>query len=90
MPKYIIERELPGAGRLSADEWQEISQKSCQVIEELGPRIQWLNSYVTDDKVFCVYISPNEEMVRQHADMGGFPVNAISEVRSVIDPTTAE
>ncbi|MCG7198845.1 DUF4242 domain-containing protein [Marinobacter pelagius] len=90
MPKYIIERELPGAGKLSADEWQEISQKSCQVIEELGPRIQWLNSYVTDDKVFCVYISPNEEMVRQHADMGGFPVNAISEVRSEIDPTTAE
>ncbi|MBW7470754.1 DUF4242 domain-containing protein [Marinobacter sp. F4218] len=90
MPKYMIERELPGAGKLSSSELQEISQKSCTVLEELGPHIQWLNSFVTDDKVYCLYIAPDEAMVRRHAEMGGFPVNAISQVRTVIDPTTAE
>lgn len=90
MPKYVIEREIPGAGKLSAQELQTISQKSCGVLSNLGPQIQWVQSYVTDDKVYCVYIAPNEEMVREHADQGGFPANRISEVKSVIDPTTAE
>ncbi len=90
MPKYVIEREIPGAGRLSPPELQAISQKSCGVLGALGPQIQWIESYVTDDKVYCVYIAPNEEMVRKHAERGGFPANRISEVRSVIDPTTAE
>lgn len=90
MPKYVIEREIPGAGQLSADELTSISQKSCGVLQNLGPQIQWVESYVTDDKVYCVYIAPNEEMVRQHAEQGGFPANRISEVRARIDPTTAE
>ncbi|HEX8734317.1 MAG TPA: DUF4242 domain-containing protein, partial [Pyrinomonadaceae bacterium] len=90
MPKYVIERELPGAGKLSAPELQAISQKSCGVLGNLGPSIQWLQSYVTDDKIYCVYIAPNEELVREHAQQGGFPANKISEVRAVIDPTTAE
>jgi hypothetical protein len=90
MPKYVIERELPGAGKLSAQELQGISQKSCGVLDEMGPMIQWVQSHVTDDKIYCVYIAPNEEMVREHAKKGGFPANRISEVRSVIDPTTAE
>jgi hypothetical protein len=90
MPKYVIEREIPDAGKLSAQELQAISQKSCGVLSNLGPQIQWVQSYVTDDKVYCVYIAPNEEMVREHANRGGFPANRISEVRSVIDPTTAE
>jgi hypothetical protein len=90
MPKYVIEREIPGAGKLSEQELQAISQKSCGVLSNLGPQIQWVQSYVTDDKVYCVYIAPNEEMVREHATQGGFPANSISEVRSVIDPTTAE
>ncbi len=90
MPKYVIERELPGAGKLSAQELQGISQKSCGVLNEMGPQIQWVQSYVTDDKLYCVYIAPNEEMVREHAQKGGFPANLISEVKSVIDPTTAE
>ena len=90
MPKYVIEREIPGAGNLSQQELKEISQKSCEVLNKLGPQIQWLESYVTDDKVYCVYIAPNEEMVREHAKQGGFPSDRISEVRSVIDPTTAE
>lgn len=90
MPKYVIEREIPGAGKLSADELQAISQTSCNVLSNLGPQIQWLQSYVTDDKIYCVYIAPNEEMVREHAQQGGFPANKISQVRSVIDPTTAE
>lgn len=90
MPKYIIEREIPGAGKLSAPELQAISQKSCGVLRQLGPQIQWVQSYVTGDKVYCVYIAPNEEMVREHARQGGFPANRISEVKSVIDPTTAE
>lgn len=90
MPKYVIEREIPGAGRLSAQELQGISQKSCDVLNEMGPQIQWVHSYVTDDKIYCVYIAPNEEMVLEHAQKGGFPANRISEVRSVIDPTTAQ
>ena len=90
MPKFIIEREIPDAGKLSAQELQAISQKSCGVLTSLGPQIQWVQSYVTDDKVYCVYIAPNEEMVREHANQGGFPANRISEVKSVIDPTTAE
>ena len=90
MPKYVIEREIPGAGKLSQEELQAASQKSCGVLKQLGPQIQWVQSYVTDDKLYCVYIAPNEEMVREHAEQGGFPANRISEVRSVIDPTTAE
>jgi Nickel responsive protein SCO4226-like len=90
MPKYVIEREIPGAGKLSAQELQAISQKSCGVLSNLGPQIQWVQSYVTDDKIYCVYIAPNEEIVREHANQGGFPANRISEVKSVIDPTTAE
>jgi hypothetical protein len=90
MPKYLIEREIPGAGKLSATELQGISQKSCGVLQKLGPQIQWLQSYVTGDKVYCVYIAPNEDMVRKHAQEGGFPANRISEIKSVIDPTTAE
>lgn len=90
MPKYVIEREIPGAGKLSAEELQGISQKSCGVLKEMGPQIQWVESFVTDDKVYCVYIAPNEAAVRQHAQKGGFPANRIAEIRSVIDPTTAE
>ena len=90
MPKYVIERDIPDAGKLSAEELQAISQKSCGVLNQLGPQIQWVQSYVTDDKVYCVYIAPNEEMVQEHARQGGFPANRISEVRSLIDPTTAE
>jgi hypothetical protein len=90
MPKYVIEREIPGAGNLSNGELQGISQTSCNVLNELGPQIQWLESYVTDDKIYCVYIAPNEEMVREHATRGGFPANKISEVKTIIDPTTAE
>ena len=90
MPKYVIERELPGAGSLSAEELQGISQKSCSVLRELGPQISWVESYVTDDKIYCVYMAPNEAIIRKHAEKGGFPANRISEVRSVIDPTTAE
>ena len=90
MPKYVIERELPGAGDLSAEELQGISQSSCSVLNEMGPQIEWGQSQVTDDKIDCTYIAPNEDMIRQHAEQGGFPANKISEVRSVIDPTTAE
>jgi len=90
MPKYVIEREIPGAGGLSPDQLQAISQKSCGVLRELGPQIQWLHSYVTDDKIYCVYIAPDEETVRQHAQQGGFPANRISQVRTIIDPTTSE
>ena len=90
MPKFLIEREIPGAGKLSADELHAISQKSCVVLNSMGPQIQWVQSYVTDDKIYCVYIAPNEEMVREHAAQGGFPANRISEIRTVIDPTTAE
>jgi hypothetical protein len=90
MPKYVIEREIPGAGKLSAAELKAISQKSCGVLQKLGPQIQSEHSYVTDDKIYCVYNAPNEEMVREHASQGGFPANRISQVRSLIDPTTAE
>ena len=90
MPKYVIEREIPDAGKLSAEELQAISQKSCGVLRQLGPSIQWVQSYVTDDKIYCVYIAPNEDMVREHAEQGGFPANRISEIKQVIDPTTAE
>jgi hypothetical protein len=90
MPKYLIEREIPDAGKLSSQELQAISQTSCGVLRELGPEIQWVQSFVTDDKVYCVYIAPNEEIIREHARKGGFPANRISEVTSVIDATTAE
>ena len=90
MPKYIIERELPGAGDLAEDQIQGISQKSCQVLSELGPQIQWVESFVTDDKIYCVYIAPNKEMIEKHAQEGGFPANKISQVRRRIDPTSAE
>ncbi|MCX2720265.1 DUF4242 domain-containing protein [Lentiprolixibacter aurantiacus] len=90
MPKYVIEREIPNAGQLTQEELKGISQTSCGVLEEMGPHIQWLESYVTGDKVYCVYIAPNKEMVREHAQRGGFPVNQVNEVAAVIDPTTAE
>jgi Protein of unknown function (DUF4242) len=90
MPKYVIERELPGAGNLSPEQLKSISQTSCGVLSNMGPQIQWLNSYVTADKIYCVYIAPNEAMVREHASQGGFPANSVSEVMTVIDPTTAE
>ena len=90
MPKFVIEREIPGAGKLSPQELHAISQKSCGVLSKLGPQIQWIHSYVTDNKIYCVYIAPNEEMVREHARQGGFPANSVSQVRSTIDPTTAE
>jgi hypothetical protein len=90
MPKYVIEREIPGAGKLTANELKAISQKSCAVLRQMGPQIQWLESFVTDDKVYCVYVAPDVEAVRQHAQQGGFPANRISEVKRVIDPTTAE
>ena len=90
MPKYVIEREIPGAGKLSPQELQAISQKSCGVLSKMGPQIQWVQSYVTADKVYCVYIAPDEQAVREHARQGGFPANRVSEIKSVIDPTTAE
>ena len=90
MPKYIIERELPGAGDLGDDQIQGISQKSCQVLGELGPQIQWVESFVTDDKIYCVYIAPTKELIEKHAQQGGFPANKISKVRRMIDPTSAE
>lgn len=90
MPKYVIERELPGAGKLSPETLQAISQKSCGVLNGLGPRIQWVQSYVTDDKIYCIYIAPNKELVLEHARQGGFPANSVAEVRGMIDPTTAE
>jgi hypothetical protein len=90
MPKYLIEREIPGAGELSPEQLKAISQTSCSVLNKMGPQIQWVNSYVTPDKIYCVYIAPNEEMVREHASQGGFPANTISEIKTMIDPTTAE
>jgi hypothetical protein len=90
MPKFVIEREIPGAGSLSPEQLQAISQKSCSVLQNLGPQIQWLQSFVTDNKIYCVYIAPDEQMVREHASQGGFPANSIAQVRRVIDPTTAE
>ena len=90
MPKYVIEREIPDVGKLSREQLQAISQKSCAVLRNLGPQIQWIESYVMDDKIYCVYIAPNEELIREHARQGGFPANRVSEVRAIIDPTTAE
>ena len=90
MPKYVIEREIAGAGTLTPDQLQGISQKSCAVLKSLGPQIQWLESYVTDDKIYCVYIAPDEATVREHAKQGGFPANRVSQIRRMIDPTTAE
>ena len=90
MPKYVIERDLPGAGKLTRDQLHAISQTSCGVLSKLGPKIQWVESFVTDDKIYCVYIAPNESLVREHAKQGGFPANRVSEVRTMIDPTTAE
>lgn len=90
MPKYVIEREMPGAGKLTAEELKGASQTSCGVLEKMGPQIQWVQSYVTDDKVYCVYIAPNEKMIREHAEQAGIPANSISSVATIIDPTTAE
>ncbi|MBA2750520.1 MAG: DUF4242 domain-containing protein [Tatlockia sp.] len=90
MPKFVIEREIPDAGKLSAQDLQAISQKSCGVLNRMGSQIQWVQSYVTDDKIYCVYIAPNEEMVREHARQGEFPANQVSEIKTIIDPTSAE
>jgi hypothetical protein len=90
MPKYVIERDIPGAGKLSKAELKAISQKSCGVLSKMGPQIQWHHSYVTGDKIYCVYIAPNEQAVREHAQQGGFPANRVSEITTIIDPTTAE
>ena len=90
MPKYLIERDIPGAGQLSPEDLKGISQKSCGVLSEMGPDIQWVESYVTGDKIYCVYIAPTEDLVREHASRGGFPADRVSEVVSMIDPTTAE
>jgi cell division inhibitor SulA len=90
MPKYVIEREIPGAGQLTPQQLQAISQTSCGVLRNLGPEIQWVHSYVTADKVYCIYIAPNEQLVREHARQGGFPANRVSEIETIIDPTTAE
>jgi hypothetical protein len=90
MPKFVIERDIPGAGKLTSEQILAISQKSCGVLRNMGPQIQWLHSYVTDDKIYCVYIAPNEEAVREHARQGGFPANRVSAVRRIIDPTSAE
>ena len=90
MPKFLIEREIPGAGNLTRDELHAISQKSCGVLSSMGPRIQWVESYVTDDKVYCVYIAPDAEIVREHARQGGFPANTVAQIRAIIDPTTAD
>jgi hypothetical protein len=90
MPKFVIEREIPGAGRLSPQDLHAISQKSCGVLSQMGPQIQWVQSFVTGDKVYCVYIAPDEKTVRKHAELGGFPANRVSQVMAVIDPTTAE
>ncbi|MBK7434184.1 MAG: DUF4242 domain-containing protein [Chitinophagaceae bacterium] len=90
MPKYVIEREIPGAGKLSAEQLKAISQTSCGVLSKMGPQIQWVHSYVTDDKIYCVYIAPNKEMVLEHASQGGFPANQVNEVANIIDPTTSE
>lgn len=90
MPKYVIEREIPDAGKLSSDQLKAISQTSCGVLEKLGTKIQWVQSYVTDDKVYCIYIAPNEDLIREHAKQGGFPANSVSQIATVIDPTTSE
>jgi len=90
MPKYVIEREIPGAGQIRAEEMRGIAQKSCGILKELGPQIQWVESFVTDNKIYCIYIAPNEEMILEHGKRGGFPTNVVAEVKRMIDPTTAE
>ena len=90
MPKFVIEREIPGAGKLSPQELQAVSQKSCSILREMGPEIQWVHSYVTDNKIYCVYIAPDEQTIREHASRGGFPANSVSQVRTMIDPTSSE
>jgi hypothetical protein len=90
MPKFVIERDIPGAGKISPQEMKAIAQKSCNVLREMGPQVQWIHSYVTDDKIYCVYVAPDEKAVREHALKGGFPANRVSRVRSIIDPTTSE
>jgi hypothetical protein len=90
MPKYVIEREIPGAGNLTAEQLKAISQTSCGVLRKMGPQIQWVQSYVTGDKIYCIYNAPNEEMIKEHAQQGGFPANSVSEVVGIIDPVTAE
>ena len=90
MPKFLIEREIPGAGKLTAEELKAVAVTSCSVLNEMGPKIQWIQSYVTGDKVYCVYIAENEELIRTHAQKGGFPANLVAEVKTVIDPTTSE
>jgi predicted Rdx family selenoprotein len=90
MPKFVIERDIPGVGKLSPEQLQAVSQKSCNVLRGMGPQIQWVQSYVTDDKIYCVYVAPDEATIREHARQGGFPANRISQIRSMIDPTTAE
>lgn len=90
MPKYVIEREIPGAGKLTAEELKEISEASCNILRKMGSEIQWIHSYVAEDKIYCVYVAPNEEMIREHAKLGGFPANSVSRVSTIIDPVTAE
>ncbi len=90
MPKYVIEREIPGAGKFTPEQLKAISQTSCGVLEKMGPQIQWVHSYVASDKIYCVYIAPNEEMIREHAKQGGFPANVVTQVSNIIDPTTSE
>jgi hypothetical protein len=90
MPKYVIERNIPGAGALTPEQLKSISQTSCGVLKNLGPSIQWVQSYVTGDKIYCIYIAPNAELVKEHAKQGGFPADAVNEVKTVIDPTSAE
>jgi hypothetical protein len=90
MPKYVIERNIPGAGKLTAEQLAGISQKSCGVLKQMGPQVQWVESFVTDDKIYCVYIAPDEAAVREHATRGGFPADSVAQVRRMIDPTTAE
>lgn len=90
MPKFVIEREIPGAGNLTPEQLQGISQKSCSVLRNLGPQIQWVQSYVTQDKIYCIYIAPDEKLIREHAQQGGFPANKISQIKTIIDPTTSE
>ncbi|QQS39682.1 MAG: DUF4242 domain-containing protein [Acidobacteriota bacterium] len=90
MPKFVIEREIPGAGNLSEGELKSVSQTSCSVLREMGPEIQWVESFVTDDKVYCIYVAPDEDTIRRHAEAGGFPANSVKAVRTMIDPTTAE
>ena len=90
MPKFVIERDIPNAGKLSSEQLQAISQKSCGILRKMGPEVQWVESYVTDDRIYCVYVAPDEDAVREHARQGGFPANRISQIRTVIDPTTAD